>query len=57
MPISLEECGKIKGKSIIDIGCGSGRLCYLLAKENASKIVGVDYSQGLSCVILSDTKC
>ena len=45
MPISLEECVKIKVKSIIDIGCGSGRLCYLLAKVNASKIVGVDYSQ------------
>lgn len=45
MPISLEECGDINGKTIIDIGCGSGRLCYLLAKENASKVVGVDYSQ------------
>ena len=45
MPISLKECGNIKEKSIIDIGCGSGRLCYLLAKENASKVVGVDYSQ------------
>ena len=31
--------------SIVDIGCGSGRLCYLLAKENPSKVVGVDYSQ------------
>ncbi len=45
IPISLEECGDIKDKTIIDIGCGSGRLCYLLAKENASKVVGVDYSQ------------
>jgi ubiquinone/menaquinone biosynthesis C-methylase UbiE len=45
MPISLGECGDIKDKTIIDIGCGSGRLCYLLAKENASKVVGVDYSQ------------
>lgn len=45
MPISLGECGDIKNKTIIDIGCGSGRLCYLLAKENASKVVGVDYSQ------------
>lgn len=45
MPISLEECEDINNKTIIDIGCGSGRLCYLLAKENASKVVGVDYSQ------------
>ena len=45
MPISLEECGDIKNKTIIDIGCGSGRLCYILAKENALKVTGVDYSQ------------
>ena len=45
MPISLEECGDLNNKIIIDIGCGSGRLCYLLAKENASKVVGIDYSQ------------
>lgn len=45
MPISLEECGDLNNQTIIDIGCGSGRLCYLLAKENASKVVGVDYSQ------------
>ena len=45
MPISLEECGDLNNQTIIDIGCGSGRLCYLLAKENASKVVGIDYSQ------------
>tara|TARA_B110000116_G_C16763245_1_gene549514 strand:+ start:222 stop:887 length:666 start_codon:yes stop_codon:yes gene_type:complete len=45
MPIALEECGDIKNKTIIDIGCGSGRLCYILAKENALKVTGVDYSQ------------
>ena len=45
MPITLEECGDIKNKTIIDIGCGSGRLCYLLAKDGATKVVGVDYSQ------------
>lgn len=45
MPITLEECGDIKNKTIIDIGCGSGRLCYLLSKEGASKVLGVDYSQ------------
>lgn len=45
MPIALEECGDIENKTIIDIGCGSGRLCYILAKENAFKVTGVDYSQ------------
>lgn len=45
MPITLEECGDVKNKTIIDIGCGSGRLCYLLSKEGASKVLGVDYSQ------------
>ena len=46
VPITLKECGKIKNKKILDIGCGSGRLCFLLGKEGAD-VIGIDYSQNM----------
>tara|TARA_Y100000310_G_C20618158_1_gene781795 strand:- start:207 stop:941 length:735 start_codon:yes stop_codon:yes gene_type:complete len=36
--------GDINNKKIMDAGCGDGRFCYQLLKENAN-ITGVDYSQ------------
>ena len=46
VPITLKECGDIKNKKILDIGCGSGRLCYLLGKEGAD-VIGIDYSKNM----------
>ena len=46
VPITIKECGDIKNKKILDIGCGSGRLSYLLGKEGAD-VIGIDYSQNM----------
>lgn len=40
---TIEECGEVKGKSILDIGCGSGRLALVLAAKGA-EVTGIDYS-------------
>lgn len=32
----------IKGKSVLDLGCGTGILSIVAAKENAAKVVGID---------------
>jgi len=43
----LEYIGKYldyKGKSVIDVGCGMGDLCIMLAKTGAQRVVGVDLS-------------
>ena len=35
----------IKGKKVLDLACGSGYGCKIIAKAGATKVVGVDISQ------------
>lgn len=41
--ITLKECGDVRGKRILDVGCGSGRISVPLAERRAV-VVGIDYS-------------
>lgn len=38
----MRKSGDVTGKTICDIGCGSGRFVASLAKHGASKVLGVD---------------
>jgi SAM-dependent methyltransferase len=38
----MERAGDIRGKTVCDVGCGSGRFVNELARRGASQIVGVD---------------
>ncbi|MDI6791938.1 MAG: methyltransferase domain-containing protein [bacterium] len=42
--LTLEECRNMEGKSLLDIGCGSGRFDIPLAKKGARRIVGLDFA-------------
>jgi len=44
--LTLEECGNIENKSVLDIGCGSGRISFMLANKGA-KVTGIDYSSSM----------
>lgn len=33
-----------KGKTVLDVGCGTGETAYYIAKKGASRVVGLDYS-------------
>ena len=44
---TLEECGNVAGKTIIDIGCGSGRLMEALQKKNPKMILGIDFAPNM----------
>ena len=38
----MQTCGDVRGKTICDIGCGSGRFVTEFAKSGAARVTGVD---------------
>jgi ubiquinone/menaquinone biosynthesis C-methylase UbiE len=38
----MNKCGDVRGKSVCDIGCGSGRFVAELGRRGAARITGVD---------------
>lgn len=43
-PAQLKAVGDVKGKRILDLGCGSGRKAFNFAISGAKKVVGIDIS-------------
>jgi len=46
--LTLQEC-KDSNKTVLDIGCGSGRVALLLA-DKGMKVTGIDYSSKMIVV-------
>lgn len=44
--LTLDECKNVKGKRILDIGCGSGRVAVELARRGAY-VTGIDLSMNM----------
>jgi 2-polyprenyl-3-methyl-5-hydroxy-6-metoxy-1,4-benzoquinol methylase len=42
LDMNLQLLAPIRGKHILDVGCGSGRFCIAYALQGASHVVGVD---------------
>jgi len=49
----MNNSGDVRGKSVCDVGCGSGRFVAQLAKNGASRVVGVDVAANM--LKLADT--
>jgi 2-polyprenyl-3-methyl-5-hydroxy-6-metoxy-1,4-benzoquinol methylase len=46
--LTFEHLGPdLTGKSILDVGCGSGIYCFEAAKRWASRVVGIDVAEGM----------
>jgi 2-polyprenyl-3-methyl-5-hydroxy-6-metoxy-1,4-benzoquinol methylase len=43
--IAMAESGDVAGKSILDIGCGSGVYSIELARRGARRVLGLDFSE------------
>ncbi len=43
----LEQSGDVRGKSVCDLGCGSGRYVIAYADSGASRAVGIDASPAM----------
>ena len=44
--LAFEVLGDLTGKSVLDIGCGSGRYMFEAIKRNAARVVGLDAAAG-----------
>ncbi len=44
---SIEGCEPVQGKSVLDIGCGPGHYSITLAQRGASRVVGIDFAEGM----------
>ena len=38
-PIILESLGEVKGKTVIDLGCGDGKYCIVFASSSDCRIL------------------
>jgi len=45
--LALSECGDVRGKRVLDVGCGSGRYSVALAERGAGKVVGIDFAENM----------
>ncbi len=45
--IALQASGDVSGKTILDIGCGSGRYAVEYARRGARRVVGVDLAPNM----------
>jgi 2-polyprenyl-3-methyl-5-hydroxy-6-metoxy-1,4-benzoquinol methylase len=45
--LALELLAPLAGKSVLDVGCGSGRYCIAYAQRGASRVVGVDFATAM----------
>ncbi|HSE38590.1 MAG TPA: methyltransferase domain-containing protein [Blastocatellia bacterium] len=45
--LTLELLEPIAGKSLLDVGCGSGRYCIAYADRGADRVVGVDFATAM----------
>lgn len=47
LEVNLEKLEPLAGKSVLDVGCGSGRFCLAYAERGASRVVGVDFAAAM----------
>src|SRR5262249_25051144 len=47
---ALVELGDLRGRRVLDVGCGTGRLAAALAEKAAAKVWGVDASPEMVAV-------
>jgi len=54
--ITFRESGEIVGKSILDIGCGSGIYSADFARRGAKRVLGVDFSSNMLRMAAEEAK-
>jgi 2-polyprenyl-3-methyl-5-hydroxy-6-metoxy-1,4-benzoquinol methylase len=45
--LTLAGCDPVRGRSVLDVGCGPGHYSVELAKRGARRVLGVDFADGM----------
>ena len=44
---TIEGCQPAAGRSVLDVGCGPGHYSITLARDGASRVLGIDFADGM----------
>ena len=44
---TIEGCQPIKGRTVLDVGCGPGHYGIALGRQGASRVLGIDFAPGM----------
>jgi 2-polyprenyl-3-methyl-5-hydroxy-6-metoxy-1,4-benzoquinol methylase len=47
LELAVAELSPLQGKSILDVGCGSGRYCHAFAAGGAARVLGIDFAPAM----------
>jgi 2-polyprenyl-3-methyl-5-hydroxy-6-metoxy-1,4-benzoquinol methylase len=47
LDLTLDKLSPLDGKTVLDVGCGSGRFCIAYARHGAERVVGVDFAPAM----------
>jgi 2-polyprenyl-3-methyl-5-hydroxy-6-metoxy-1,4-benzoquinol methylase len=47
LDLTLKQLAPMAEKSVLDVGCGSGRYCLAYAQHGAARALGVDFAPGM----------
>src|SRR5437588_13039366 len=47
LDLTVQTLAPLAGKSVLDVGCGSGRFCFAYAQNGASQVLGVDFAEAM----------
>lgn len=47
LELTVETLAPLAGKSVLDVGCGSGRFCFAYAQNGARRVLGVDFAAAM----------
>ena len=47
LDLTVEKLAPLAGKSVLDVGCGSGRFCFAYAQHGAAHVLGVDFAEAM----------
>ena len=45
--LTLQKLEPLEGKTVLDVGCGSGRYCVAFAARGAARVLGVDFAPAM----------